>query len=159
MMDVIKRELKIVDGRIYRVSIIRDEHHGWGVSPYREEIETGANGLKRVTAQHFKGRELVTFRSDWHDDINAAIWQVHNAHRVTMSAQEYAALAAMQDFKRLKAWCDDEWHYVGVRVELLADDETADGEESLWGIESDAGKYLDDVAAELIDELKPAKES
>ena len=27
-----------------------------------------------------------------------------------------AAIAARKDFEALKAWCDDEWHYVGVAV-------------------------------------------
>lgn len=212
-MTTISRELKIVDGRIFRISIIADDtagtpwenedghgpvsdftqrpkrpgelyvsgifqrnrpwarfydfqeackiarRDGWGVSPHSEHVETGANGLRRVHAHHFEGRELRLFVSDWHDDINAAYRQVYAAHKATMTPRQYAAMAARQDFERLKAWCDGEWHYVGVAVERLADDETVDATESLWGIESDAGPYLQEVAAELIDQLKPGKES
>lgn len=67
------------------------------------------------------------------------------------TAKAYAARAAMDDFRRLKAWCDDEWFYVGVAVTAEKDGVllTDKYECSLWGIESDAGDYLAEVANEL----------
>lgn len=65
--------------------------------------------------------------------------------------RERAALAAERDFARLKAWCNDEWGWVGVVVEI----ERPDGwrmATSLWGIESD-GDYWRDVAKELLADL------
>lgn len=64
---------------------------------------------------------------------------------------ERAALAAMQDFRRLRDWCNDEWCWIGVHVKVLSPDGT-EQEDSLWGIESD-GDYWKDVAAELINGL------
>lgn len=65
-----------------------------------------------------------------------------------------AAKAAMADFNRLRRWCSDQWNYVGVVVELLDKDGDPTGEtESLWGIESDAGDYLEEVARELAEEI------
>lgn len=62
--------------------------------------------------------------------------------------------AAMADFDRLRRWCADQWSYVGVVVHLLDDEGDEMGEsESLWGIESDADDYLDEVARELADEI------
>lgn len=65
---------------------------------------------------------------------------------------ERAADAAEKDFARLRAWCDDEWEYVGVVLTVeregvrLTDDYGA----ALWGIESDAGDYLREVANQLL---------
>lgn len=57
-----------------------------------------------------------------------------------------AALAAQEDYKRLRRWCDGRWEYVGVEVELVG----AKGEDdALWGIESDCDAYLEEVAREL----------
>lgn len=87
-------------------------------------------------------------------DINEAIRNLYAAHRATMSARAYAAGAAEQDFQRIRAWCNDQWSYVGVVVELLDDYGDATGEtESLWGIESDANDYLEETAHELAGEI------
>lgn len=126
----------------------------WGVSPYRLDIEHGSNGLKQANAQWFQGRELLSFRSDWCDDINAAIQQVYAAHRATMTPRAYAAAAARADYDRLRRWCDDQWQYVGVAVTVEREDVQLTGpyDHALWGIESDAGDYLAEVACELLPE-------
>lgn len=59
--------------------------------------------------------------------------------------------AAMADFNRLRDWCLDRWGYVGVIV--TCDDLPGNPSESLWGIESDAGEYLAEVAEELAREI------
>jgi len=62
--------------------------------------------------------------------------------------------AAEADFKRLSDWCNERWYYVGCVVTLLDDDgDATDYTASLWGIESDAGEYLAEVARELADEI------
>jgi hypothetical protein len=72
------------------------------------------------------------------------------------TAGQIAADAAKADMQRMKDWFLDRWHYVGVVVALCDDD----GEPlpmpyraSLWGIESDAGDYLDEVSEECADEI------
>lgn len=62
--------------------------------------------------------------------------------------KEIIAAAVDADFEFLRAWCCDEWHYVGVVVTHESGDT-----ESLWGIESNADSYLDEVAHELADEI------
>lgn len=128
---------------------------GWGIAPYKLDIERGANGLMRANAQWFEGRQLVAIQTDWSDDINDATRQAYAMHRATFpSARTYAAAAAMADFERLRAWCADEWYWVGVTVELLDDFGDAMGEtESLWGIESDADEHIGEVARELAGEI------
>ena len=69
---------------------------------------------------------------------------------------EKAARAAQKDFEFLYGWCNDQWSYVGVVVELMHEDD--DGElvgtgrtDSLWGVESVAEDYLVEVARECAD--------
>lgn len=89
-------------------------------------------------------------------DINEAIRGTYAQHRATMTARQYAAAAALADFDRLRRWCDNQWHYVGVIVESLDEDEDVIDSASIWGIESDAGDYLDEVAQDLAAELLAA---
>lgn len=74
------------------------------------------------------------------------------------SKRAYAARAAMADYERLRRWCNDDWRYVGVSVQAFLD--TDDGEtieltdeycHACWGIESDAGEYLIEIANEELD--------
>lgn len=61
--------------------------------------------------------------------------------------------AVRRDFNYLHSWCNDQWSYVGVVVELLdADGEEAGESESLWGVES-FGDYASEVALELAGEI------
>lgn len=123
---------------------------GWGAPLYRMDTEYGANGLVRVTGQWFASGELVTHRTDWSDDINAAISAAHDAHRASFSGKRaYAAAAALADFQRLAGWCSDEWNYVGVVVTASRAGIEL-GSASLWGIESDAGDYLVEAANDLV---------
>lgn len=67
---------------------------------------------------------------------------------------EIVAEAVRRDFEFLRSWCNDDWHYVGVVVELLDEDgEPTKHHDSLWGIESNAGDYLCTVAHELAEGL------
>src|SRR5262245_28289109 len=74
---------------------------------------------------------------------------------------ELTALAVDEDFERMKAWCDDEWYWVYVRVVLLKEDPDARGgffetvfDTSLGGIDgSDQEDYLTDMAYELAGEV------
>lgn len=70
---------------------------------------------------------------------------------------ERAARAAERDFENLKAWCNDEWHYVGIVLSVECDGITLDYHAaSLWGIECNYpgsdNLYLTEVANELLDE-------
>lgn len=72
------------------------------------------------------------------------------------TAGEIRAAAVEKDFEFLRGWCNDEWHYCGIGVQLLDDDGEPVGEEyehALWGIESNADDYLKEVACELAAEI------
>lgn len=60
-----------------------------------------------------------------------------------------AAHAAEADFEYLRAWCADEWRYVGVTVKVRTSDGAHEAEASLWGVES-LGDYWREVVADLV---------
>lgn len=82
-------------------------------------------------------------------------WNIEPYQWPSKGAQ--AAAAALGDFQYLRGWCNDEWHYCGIRVTLLDDDgEKSPAFESLWGIESHADEYHAEVVASLADECRAA---
>lgn len=69
---------------------------------------------------------------------------------------ERANRAALADFDNLRRWCAGDWHYVGVIVAPVCEccNSVAEAASvSLWGVESSAGDYLDEVSRELADEI------
>lgn len=73
----------------------------------------------------------------------------------TGTKRQQAARAVAADFERMRAWVAGEWGYIGVTLEYW-DEERGDWWHtggSLWGVESDTGDYLDEVARELADEF------
>lgn len=89
-------------------------------------------------------------------NFNAAIRQVYAYWRGTMSEDDYAKHAAMKDFERLKAWCDDEWHYVSIDVETAC---CTCGQGryvgvSLGGLESDDEEGIREAAQEIIEDAQ-----
>jgi hypothetical protein len=72
----------------------------------------------------------------------------------TPTPRDIRKAAVRADFEFLQGYCEGAWHYVGVIVELLDKDGEATGEaNSLWGIESNADDYLDEVARDLAREI------
>ena len=72
------------------------------------------------------------------------------SHTPTKGQITEAAVEA--DFKLLKDWCDDKWHYIGVIVTLYDAEGEERDERSLWGVE-DSDDYYQTIASELADEL------
>jgi hypothetical protein len=68
-----------------------------------------------------------------------------------LTRAEITVEAVRRDFEQLRRWCDDQWHWVGLVVELLdADGDAVDGvSDSLWGMESDADDCLRETAREM----------
>jgi len=69
--------------------------------------------------------------------------------------RQIAAEAVEMDFQRLRAWCNDEWYWCYVTVQLLGKDgSTIPGFcASLGGIESDSEDYIQETARELAEEI------
>lgn len=135
------------------------EHDGHGVvsdwttreRQTYERVLAESNGSKR----YYHYRESI-------DKANRESWGLSPEDVKALSEKlgreptnyEIHVEAVERDFQRLRAWCNDEWCWCGVVVTLLdVDGDETDRVESLWGIESDAGDYLDEVAKELAAEI------
>lgn len=86
-------------------------------------------------------------------------WQASTASAAYGTRAEQAARAVRADFRRLQAWCSDEWYYVGVVVyeqlpACACCGAARTGESaSLWGIASDDAYYTEGAGLdELIEE-------
>lgn len=65
-----------------------------------------------------------------------------------------AAEHAAREYQWLRDYCDDKWHYIGVRVVLLdAEGKPTIFDDALWGIESDADGHIATVAGDLASEI------
>lgn len=111
------------------------------------------SGLRGNTARRFYDFQdacRIALRDGW----NAAPYAIEGE-----TARQRAARAARADYEYLRAWCNDDWSYCGVIVTASRNGvELASA--SLWGIESNAGDYLRDVANELLeDALGQAREA
>ena len=119
---------------------------GWGYLPGKLEHKKLRNGWWRAECKGFD--KVVHSRNQ-----NAAINGLYKAFRDTVTAKQYAALAAMVDFEQLRDWCNDEWFWGGVVVQEKDACECCGPKQSVWGIESNASKQLAEVARELAEEL------
>lgn len=76
-----------------------------------------------------------------------------------LTTGEIRAEAVRRDYEHLRGWANDQWHFVGVIVTLLGDDEDQDDlvptdyGHALWGIEDTDPAYIRSTADELIDEV------
>ena len=68
----------------------------------------------------------------------------------------------MADYKYLKAWCDNEWHYAVLHVALLDSEgeEITEYDDYLGGVEFDYGmEYWKEDAANMAEELERTLET
>lgn len=149
------------NGRTYAARLESDCDHG---APRDEEC--GHGPVSGWTARDKRPGEFVLSedrrgRAKRYYDFQAAC-RIARAERWdappyrTGTAKQRAARAALADFKHLRAWCNDEWRYVGVIVApvcLCCDEIKADDSLSVWGIEDSATDYLAETALDLADEL------
>lgn len=65
---------------------------------------------------------------------------------------EVISRAVQLDIERMRAWCADDWCYVGVCVSLLGANGQPVGDKyaaACWGIESDCDDYIKEVARDM----------
>ena len=96
------------------------------------------------------GTQAIALRDGWgcahltHAQFTAGQLPPEHPTRAAM-----AACAVDREYRRLRAWCRNEWHYVGVCVTR----EDTGEEESVWGIEDCEEAYIVDMAYELAEQL------
>jgi len=139
------------------VRIAKRDSWGWLPSPVIIEADAGEPYAKRGGRATCEAANLSVYDPT---DLNRAVSAVYAAVRDSMTAGEYAAKAALADFERLRAFCNDSWHYVGVQVSPLCEccgkpDESRAA--SLWGIESGCAEFIRETARELVAEIEPCE--
>lgn len=116
---------------------------GWVLRDKRpdELVLNSSHGEKRY--YNFKEACKLALRDGWGcNDLDG-----------TETPRQKASKAAIADFEYLRAWCNNEWHYVGVEVTLLdSEGNKTEVSESVWGIES-TDDQLSHNAWVLADEL------
>jgi hypothetical protein len=141
------------NGRSFAAKIVDDPDHDapWdscdGHGPVRQVPTHYSYSAGRYVALGKRPGERILHvdgRSVWLYDWQAAAQQ---ARRDKWGPTLDEALGA--EFARLRGWLEGGWWYVGVIV--TADDGESEPE-SLWGIESDSGDYLEEVAHQLAEQ-------
>ena len=150
------------NGVFYRATIVRDDDvtPPWKSDDGYGPVSEWTSRTKRA-GERILNRDHDAFRYyDFEEAVRIAArdgWDSPPYGQGTPG--EKAARAAESDFRFLKAWCDDKWHYVGVvlqathiRTKIIL----FDGDVSLWRIECNApgedNSYLKEVADELLPE-------
>jgi len=144
----------VVDGFTLTASVRRNEFMG---PPW---IEHDGHGIvSEWTARDKKPSERILCRegrSRRYYDVNASMdkaekegWDAAPYGQGTKRQQ--AARAVEEDFKNLKAWCDDQWYWVDIRIDARRNGVFIyDCVAIEMGLRSDGGEYLAEVANELI---------
>lgn len=146
-----------VKGFTVTAHVVQDTNHG---APWDEE--DGHGPVSEWTSRAKRPGERVL-----HEDHGSKrYYDVQEATAIAMrdgwDAEPYggtkgqkAARAVEADFQNLRAWCRDEWSYVGIVLSVSKAGVELDGHAaSLWGIAANCGDngYLQDVANELLSE-------
>jgi hypothetical protein len=148
-----------VGGRTFAARVLPDHDEGapWENSEGHGDVSEWTTRAKRpgelVLAESWRGQRRYY---DFAGAVKRARNEGWNAAPYFPPGEETkgqrARKAALSDFNYLRAWCNDEWHYVGVTVTPVCtccgspDPKRA---ESCWGIESTDDSYLRETAEEL----------
>jgi len=165
MSNVESKDTLIVDGVMFNVEIVTNEGSlvPWKMSdghgPVRQ-ISRNPAIPKRPGERYLSERGVSSaYLYDWQAAITIALrdhWGPgERAASHGLTPHQVAAVAVQADFEYLRAWCNDEWHYVGIVVTH----EASGAHRELWGIESNAGdEYLNSVTHDLARECMDAPE-
>lgn len=154
-----------MNGATYAAKLERDEDHG---APWDEECGhgdvTGRERREKAPGELILSEDRHAKRFyDFAGAVKRAKAEGWNAEPYYPPGEETkgqrAHKAALADYNRLRAWCNGDWCYVGVIVAPIrpcCDEVNDDEAQSLWGIESDAGEYLFEVAQDMAEEIASA---
>lgn len=143
----------------FRADVELDEDHG---APW-EECD-GHGPVSDWTARAKRPGEIILIESrgkrrfyDYAEACRIAQRDGWNAPPYDVpgeTAKQRAARAACADFEYMRAWCNGEWHYVGLIVTLL-DEHGGETDicDHIWGIESSETDYVREEARRLAEDL------
>lgn len=138
------------------------EQDGWGLTE-AHKAELLQRLAKNRVVRRSVGKATVTHRygglmQEFHRATETVTVPGRDPNK-PLTAGEVRAEAVRRDFEYLRRWANDQWHFVGVVVTLLGDDEDLDGlvatdfHNALWGIADCDPAYAREVADDLIDEV------
>lgn len=119
-----------------------------------------ARGRARRRYYDSKASRQIALRDGWgliYEDMQRLTHQLGREPTPDDIADEAVRL----DYEFLRGWCAGEWYYVGVFVALVGEDGedlTNRYDAALWGIESNAHAYIEEVAHELAEQIEPPAE-
>lgn len=154
------------DGKQFRVDITQDpdaaapwlEHDGHGVIIEVKRRDEMRPGLVRLRGNEYYDipasveRALADgwgLRKAEYDDVKAGL----SPDATVLETQHAIAERAVElDMKRMRGWCRDAWHWIGVIVTRIDGNAYVEPDYrfALWTIESDCGDYINDVVMQLI---------
>lgn len=122
------------------IEIERDEGTG---EPWKEHDGHGPVSEWTTRDKNPGERVLVTDRNhrryyDWAEAIKIAKrdgWDAEPYGKGTKGEQ--AARAVERDYEYLRAWCNDEWHWIGYIVTVYDEGGNEVSKDSLWGIDDE----------------------
>jgi hypothetical protein len=179
MADVYKTETRTINGVDYRVDWTHDHDHGSPATEYDghgcvfETNDTPAESIELLhelddepnmedVVRYQMMRELVrpSYRAnglyyDVWETLKIARrdrWSIPNPMGLTPEERAMEAIDA--DYRYLKGWYDDDWHWCGITVIKEGEDGVTYAEESLWGIESSDDEYHDEVINDLVAQIE-----
>jgi hypothetical protein len=141
-----------------RIEIYQDEHHGppWEehdghgpVSGWTYYNPSSWASTKRP-GQRVLSRDRHSARFyDWQEATKTAKrdrWGIGDEQKMDLAKRlkrnptkgDITAEAVRLDFERLRAWCNDEWQWLGFRTTITAPDGTEHDGDSYWGFDDPA---------------------
>ena len=169
MSNTFRTETFIHGGRQFEVSLFEDDcsdapwerDDGHGPVRFIRDSEPLAKG-ETVLCDMDRGRFVYNFgqalliasRDRWGLALDELTRLTQTLGKKPSKGQIRAA-AVRADMNHLRAWCRNDWCYVGVCVNIIGvDGEPAGGQfdNALWGVES-SGDYWREVARDLADEI------
>ncbi|WP_239482854.1 hypothetical protein [Paraburkholderia sp. C35] len=138
------------------------EQDGWGLTEEHKAALLQRLAKPRVVRRPV-GKATVTHRygglmQEFHRSTETVTIPGRDPNK-PLTSGEIRAEAVRRDFENLRGWANDQWHYVGVIVTLLGEDEDQDDQvatdygHALWGIEDTDPAYIRTTADELIDDV------
>jgi hypothetical protein len=158
-MTEFDRSLHEQHGRRYRVAFHYDQDHP---APWKDDDGRGIvsewTTRKKEPGERILHDDHGSYRYfDFAGTVEKAkreSWGVKGGRLDGETAGQYAVRAVEAEYEYLRAWCRDDWHYAGVVVTLLDDEnEPTEYTESLWGVET-WGDYHTTVINELVENIE-----
>lgn len=147
-----------VNGITYRVNLLEDDHGApWEECDGHGEVSDWSHRDKRpgelILNSDHGSKRFYDFEASMKKAKKDG-WGMANPPEGATPGK-ILELAVMRDYNHLKAWCDNEWHYVTVQVYPLTEDgdELVSKSEYLGGVEDSEDAYIKEVALQLIGEI------